>query len=382
MRLEKPLRRSKTMRHRFIRSLFQAACDPEVDYNTIVRWLKLNYKVCVTVAEVRQLVLYCGLFGQTDSLLPMKETVRYVLKHCVMSVPRLHMFKRWCKDVKRLERCPDLNDRSKGYFSSANRDDETCTIQSLIEDFQSYDDMDSEVKGDTIVNDDDDSVDSASMEEVKLADKLKKGIRSIMTLNKLGFMANQKKKEKPYVHRRKRGNANVYALGGTNQPEFNKFIASLNKGGDPKEDIAKGVIAKDLDDLENKFQRRARCTDSLFVKKIASGNPNSVPVETEPEVDVDIILDIMKETMGGGGQGSSPQHNSSSKNPPLRQSMAVMVFNQNHREKKSKSKKKVAPETVTDVKMAPLPSPTATTAGGDIDDFDGKFIGGLPMDPF
>ena len=188
MRLEKPLRQSKTKRHRFIRKIYQTACEPGIEYNDIKKWLKTNFFVCVTVAEIRQLVLYCGLFGETAYVSPPNATVRSVLKNCVMSVPRLHLFKRWCMDVKRLESCPhDRKEGAKGYFApQAGRDDETCTIQSLIDDFQSYDkewsddDQENEDAGD------DHSVETEHEEVVVMSpgDKLRRGIRKVMRMTK------------------------------------------------------------------------------------------------------------------------------------------------------------------------------------------------------
>ena len=205
MKLEKPLRRSKSARHRFVRILFQAACDPQYDYDAIVQWLKANLRMCLTPVEVRQLVLYSGIFGNTDES-PSKTQVQYVLKHCVMSVPRLHMYKKWCKDIKRLEKFPHELDRAKGYFASTV-DDETCTIQSLINDFQAYDDACSTNDRDDGIDeeeDDDNSIESLP-EKVKLADKFKSGIRNVMTLNKIGFMTAAMKKEKAYNSQRRRG---------------------------------------------------------------------------------------------------------------------------------------------------------------------------------
>ena len=332
MRLEKPLRRSKARRHRFIRQLFTAACNPEIDYNTIVHWLKANYKISVTVVEVRQLVLYSGIFGETDDVNPPNSIVRYVLKHCVMSVPRLHMFKRWCKDVKRLEKFPEEKDRSRGYFSTAYRDDETCTIQSLIQDFQTYDDMDDDEKGDIFDDgDDDQSVDSVSVEEISMKDKLKKGIRNVITLNKIGFMtAGLRQKEKPaYVPRRKTGNANLYSNNVNNTPEFNKFIANLNKGDTPS---ASDTLMKEPDELDIRFNQRARCTDSMFVKNsYRKMKEDAAPVETEPEVDVDIIIDIMKDSIQEKSSHSKKQVTTQ---PTARQSMAVLMFNQSAKFKK------------------------------------------------
>lgn len=336
MRLEKPLRRSKTKRHKFIRHLFTAACNPEIDYNTIVDWLKDNYKVCVTVAEVRQLVLYCGIFGNTDNVLPRNENVRSVLKHCVMSVPRLHMYKRWCKDVKRLEKFPEEKDRARGYFATGNRDDETCTIKSLLQDFQTYDDFDEDEKEDAFdEGDDDHSVDSE--EEISMKEKFRKGVKSVMNLNKIGFLsAGFRKRAKPaYIPRRKIGNANVYT-NPKSTPEFNKFIANLDRGDSPN---VKGILAKEHDELDIKFKQRARCTDSLVVKesyrKMKSG---PIVVETVPEVDVDIMIDIMKESMQQQGISPKSKKQIAIQPPQARQSMAILMFNQSSKSKKKKVK--------------------------------------------
>mmetsp|Transcript_6383 Transcript_6383/g.10459 ORF Transcript_6383/g.10459 Transcript_6383/m.10459 type:complete len:440 (+) Transcript_6383:50-1369(+) len=345
MRLEKPLRRSRTLRHRFIRLLYQAACDPSIDYNTINSWLKTNYHVFITVVEVRQLVLYSGLFGDTGAVSPPNATVRYVLKHCVMSVPRLHLFKRWCVDVKRLQSSPDSKEVAKGYFAPANRDDETCTIQSLIDDFQAYDNMDSSDDEEEVG--DDHSTESVEDPQMTPGDKLRRGIRNVMKMNLFGgIVDNMKKKgseEKQYVRQRKGGAANVYTLD-ANKPEFNKFIAELNKGN-ATPDVKTLSMPKEMTDADVNFSQRQRCTDTLIVKR-AMNTPALKIGDSEPGVDVEVIMDIIKElheaeinpdkvpikgrkasrsASGGGGQRKSVVV------PKMRQSMAMLSFKQQMR---------------------------------------------------
>jgi hypothetical protein len=339
MRLEKPLRKSKSRRHRFIRLIYQAACDPTVEYTTIVTWLKNNYKVCVTVAEVRQLVLYSGLFGSTDSMSPPISVVRYVLKHCVMSVPRLHMFKKWCVDVKRLESSPDNKDRSKGYFAPGSRDDDSCTIQSLIQDFQSYENMDGSDNG----GEDEHSVESEHEESVKSpGDKFRSAIRQVMAMNLFGGLAeNLKKKEllKQYGHERKRGAANLYSLS-ADSPEFNKFIAELDKGNVN----AKVSLTKEMDERDINFNQRMRCTDTMLVKKVMSTAPVSTSDKESMGVDVDIIMDIINELheaeINSGNGVKSSGKRASIVMPRMKQSLAMMTFKQ-----QSKASKRTTPTT-------------------------------------
>lgn len=265
-KIEKPLRRDKVRRQDFVLMLYRAACDPSIDYMTVVKWLKDTYRLCLSEAEVRQLVLYCGIFGPTDNVKPSSRARRYVLKNCVMSVPRLHMFKRWCKDVKRLESCP-RGDRNKGFFASKPGDDDTSTIHSFIEDFQSYD-------MDGVEDDPDDDCSLESTEEtIKPVDRLKKSIKSVMALNALGSLAHKKPKYK-YIHRRKKANPNVYSYDDM-KPEFNKFISRLGRGTSREE-----VHERKDEEVDVRYTRRSRITDALFLNK---SKPKPPPSDTERE---------------------------------------------------------------------------------------------------
>jgi hypothetical protein len=109
MKIEIPLRGHKMtrLRHMFIKLIFEAACSPEPDYEAIIGFIKEHLGLYISLSDARQLALYAFLFGNTDIYsVPTTQDFYHVIKHCPISVPSFVNFKKWSKDVKRLENKP------------------------------------------------------------------------------------------------------------------------------------------------------------------------------------------------------------------------------------------------------------------------------------
>lgn len=109
MKLEIPFRgtQMKSIRHRFIRLLFENSCRLSPDYEMIIGYIRDNLGRYISLHDSRQLVLYCSLFGSTQFFTsPTNEEILRVIKSCPLSVPPFVNFKRWSRDVKRLESHP------------------------------------------------------------------------------------------------------------------------------------------------------------------------------------------------------------------------------------------------------------------------------------
>jgi hypothetical protein len=234
---------------------------------------------------------------------------------------------------------------------------------------------------------DEDSVDSGRDDKdahMTPGDKLRRGIRKIMHMNLFGGFLDLVSEQKAnvgkaaYVPQRKRGAANVYSLS-EDKPEFNKFVTDLNKGIDPSTvpAAATTVIKDSTEESDSSVvnaPKKMRCTDSILVKNAFNKKPEST--STEPEVDVDIMIDIMKELQVAKLQDRKPQQKTRRKssvlNPPLKQSMAILSFKQ-----QSKASKLTRRSSL----LRPLDTATAKNTVGNIDNNDDldDDIGGVSM---
>mmetsp|Transcript_4020 Transcript_4020/g.7312 ORF Transcript_4020/g.7312 Transcript_4020/m.7312 type:complete len:339 (+) Transcript_4020:152-1168(+) len=145
MKIEIPFRglKMKSNRHRFIKLLYENACSSSPDYESIIGFIKQNLGLYISLHDARQLLLYTALFGKRSEIFgipPLEDTLR-VIKTCPLSVPPFINFKKWSKDVKRLESRP-VSDVTKlpGYFSHIGSGGTECvSILSLKEDFREFD---------------------------------------------------------------------------------------------------------------------------------------------------------------------------------------------------------------------------------------------------
>jgi hypothetical protein len=116
MKIEIPFRgvQKKNLRHRFIKLLYETARSREPNYTAIIAYIQQHLGLYISLMDTRQLVLYSALFGTTDhSNDPTNEEIVRVIKRCPLTVPPFVNFKRWSKDVKRLENNLQAGDITK-----------------------------------------------------------------------------------------------------------------------------------------------------------------------------------------------------------------------------------------------------------------------------
>lgn len=116
MKIEIPFRgiAMKNLRHRFIKLLYENACKVEPDYTKLIHFVKVHIGLCISLPDTRQLVLYSSLFGVTENFCaPNAEDTLRVIKSCPLAVPPFINFKKWSRDVKRMEGNPLSADVTK-----------------------------------------------------------------------------------------------------------------------------------------------------------------------------------------------------------------------------------------------------------------------------
>ena len=109
MKIEIPFRgaQKKSLRHRFVKLLYEAARSREPNYTAIIRYVQQHLGLYVSLIDTRQLVLYSALFGATDYFnSPTNEEILHIIHSCPLTVPPFIHFKKWSRDVKRLENNP------------------------------------------------------------------------------------------------------------------------------------------------------------------------------------------------------------------------------------------------------------------------------------
>jgi hypothetical protein len=117
--MEKVFQSNSKAKHRFIKMVYLCACNDEQDIDPLADFLKSQMGVCISLAECRQLLLYCSLFGDTSSPTPSKENMKHVVTRMYLHVPQLFYYQKWCRDVKRLEiKKNGGNKPITGYFSN------------------------------------------------------------------------------------------------------------------------------------------------------------------------------------------------------------------------------------------------------------------------
>jgi hypothetical protein len=119
LKMEKVFQSNSKAKHRFIKMVYLCACNENQDIDPLADFLKSHMGVCISLAECRQLVLYCSLFGDTSSPTPSKENMKQVVTRMYLHVPQLFYYQKWCRDVKRLEiKKNGGNKPITGYFSN------------------------------------------------------------------------------------------------------------------------------------------------------------------------------------------------------------------------------------------------------------------------
>lgn len=143
-KLEKAFRDNRKARYACAKMLYLAAVRGEFDSDDIQEHLRNHLSIFVSSAESRQLVLYGGLFSShnlgTAKIIvdeikaapdmdaaaatasaaanAFQEDMRMCVKGMQLSVPPLYCYKKWCKDVKKLESQRYL---SSGFFSVSKK---------------------------------------------------------------------------------------------------------------------------------------------------------------------------------------------------------------------------------------------------------------------
>ena len=116
MKIEIPFRGAnmKTIRHRFIKILYENSFKDDPDYAGLITFIKQHLGLYVSIFDVRQLVLYSALFGDRNKLTPPSNNeIREVIKRCPLAVPPFTFYNKWSKDLKKLEKKPFSEDLMK-----------------------------------------------------------------------------------------------------------------------------------------------------------------------------------------------------------------------------------------------------------------------------
>lgn len=270
MKIELPLRsaENKNNRHRLIQKLYSAACNPETQYHEIVECIRTEIGLHISLGDVRQLVLYSGLFGPTDIAIPSKKDMQHVIKKCLIAVPRITHYKKWCKDVKWLENNRLSAGMTKGYFANCG-ESECISIMSLIEDFQEYDEQNGDDVSEVWSGDEEDTVTSTLPKRDLLA-LFRSTVKVIINLTRfMGSMRDGKLEKIAAARRsraqskRKKGVPNIYER--RDKADYNKLVFALGKGGD---DLDLAVNEDEGNDVSHMFSKKP--TEARRIRTLVS----------------------------------------------------------------------------------------------------------------
>jgi len=233
MKVERAVGDNKRAKHILARLVYTESCAPEHNYDNILAHLKEHMGVFLSIPEARQLVLYAGLFAPTDTSPPKRDDVILVCKKMQMRVPPLFYYKRWCRDVKRLEA---NRGHTTGYFSSNKRHHNACDVSETVS-VISLESTNNEVCNEIVPNltasktmddDDDEDYPLPPKPKPKLGFKSKfkqvaMGVMATLPSDTLGDIAAYDESRG-----RKKGFPNVYLAG--DSPEYNKLVGYLSRG--------------------------------------------------------------------------------------------------------------------------------------------------------